>query len=365
MKWVAVDSSGSVIASLPSLVPGGSLRRTVGRYESQTFRLVLGGGIDPDWLFATTPMSGALIGYSGEPGNELVEWGGIILRRKRSLGNVVELTAATPEAYLDRRFTGAFSKTGRDQNLIVTDLAALATLGDARVPGSKGWPFQLEVVGAAGPVRDRSYADSDDKTIYSAISELAAVDGGPQWLTTWAWLHGPERIFPVLRVGSRVGAPKVLASAPVAFTSGMMQEGSLDEDYTAGRGANLLTATSTGTEGVRPQQSDGVLQSYRPVVEDRFTPSTSISNLGTLLGHARAKLAVEQNGAQTLSFKLARAAAPRFGVDWQLGDDVDVTIDGPAFAQPIEITGQCVGVDLDADSITPFLATSGGFDDGA
>lgn len=361
-RWVATDTTGLVIATLTSLVPAGPLRRTMGRYESQTFTLTVDPKIDPDWLYATTPMQGALICYTGDPGQEVIEWGGIVTRRKRGLSNVVELSAATPECYLDRRYTGNYSVTGRDQNLIASDLVTLATQGDADVPGSTGWPFRINVVGAAGTTRDRTYADQDDKTLYSALDELAHVIGGPQWMTGWEWTHGPERIRPVVTVGTRIGVAKTPGlSAPVTFTPPMMTSGTLDEDYAAGKGANLITAVSSGSGATRPQSSVGTLQAHRPVVEDRFTPSTSITRVSTLTAHAQSQLATEANGAQSLSFTVARQGSPRLGVDWNVGDDIDVILDGPTFPAPITTTGQCIGVEVGADEITPYLATSEGF----
>lgn len=361
-KWVATDSTGSVIASLTSLVPSGPLRRTIGRYESQTFTLTVDPKIDPDWDYATTEGQGAVIGYTGEPGSEVIEWGGIITRRKKTIGNVVEIAAATPECYLDARHTGDYVVVGRDQNLILSDFITLATLPHAAVPGSTGWPFEVQVVGAAGVARDRTYADADDKTLYSVIDELAHVDGGPQWTIEWQWRHNPERIVAVAKVGTRIGTPKTPGmSSPVAFTPRMMLDGTLDTDYASGRGANVVTAVSSGTGTTRPSQTVGALQPHRPVWEHRYTPATDITDPATLTKHAQAQLAVTKDGAQSLSFSLDRSSAPRLGVDWFLGDDMDVTLDGPTFKTPVTVTGQCIGYEITADTITPYLAADGGF----
>ena len=361
-RWVATDSSGYIIAALPSLIPDGPLRCTMGRYESQTFQLVVTPQTDPSWLSATREGAGALIAYVGEPGAEQVVWGGIVLQRERNLGNRVKLTAATPEVYLDGRYTGDYSVTGRDQNLIVSDLIGKAAGGHASASGSGGWPFTVRVVGSAGTARDRTYTDKDDKTLYSALDDLAGADGGPQWMTGWEWQHNPERIVAVATVGTRVGRAKTAGlSAPVSFTTRMMTDAAHVSNYSPGAGGNVVTAVSSGEGDARPQQTAGVFQQGRPVWEVRFTPSTSITKLSTLLGHATARLGTIANGSQVISCTLARAGAPRVGIDWDLGDDADVTIDGPLFAEPITTTGQIIGYDLDADTITPFLAQDGGF----
>lgn len=366
-RWVATDSSGYIIAALPSLIPDGPLRRTMGRYESQTFQLVVTPQTDPSWMAATREGAGALIAYVGEPGAERVIWGGIVLKRERGLDNRVKLTAVTPEGYLDGRYTGDYSVTGRDQNLIASDLIGKAALGHASAPGSGGWPFTVRVVGGAGVARDRTYADKDDKTLFSALDQLSGAGSesgaaGPQWMTGWEWQHGPDRIVVVATVGTRVGAAKTAGlSAPVAFTPGMMTTASHVADYSPGNGGNVVTAVSSGEGEDRPQQTAGVYQPGRPVWEVRFTPSTSITNLATLLGHATERLGTIANGSQVITCTLARAGAPRVGIDWDLGDDADVTIDGPLFPEPITTTAQIVGYDLDADSITPYLAQDGGF----
>ena len=361
-RWVATDSSGYIIAALPSLIPDGTLRRTMGRYESQTFQLVVTDKTDPSWLAATREGAGAVIGYVGEPGDERVVWGGIVLRRERGLDNRVKLTAVTPEGYLDGRYTGDYSVTGRDQNLIMSDLIGKAAAGHPSAAGSSGWPFTVRIVGGAGTARDRTYADKDDKTLYSALDDLAGAEGGPQWMTGWEWQHNPERIVATATVGTRVGVAKTAGlSAPVSFTSRMMTAAAHVSDYSPGNGGNVVTAVSSGEGDARPQQSAGVYQPGRPVWEVRFTPSTSITNTATLLGHARARLGTIANGSQVVSCTLARAAAPRLGIDWDLGDDATVTIDGPLFASPITTTAQVVGYDIDADTITPYLAQDGGF----
>lgn len=210
--------------------------------------------------------------------------------------------------------------------------------------------------------RARTYADTDDKTIGSALAELGLVQGGPQWFTGWAWTHGPERIRPVVSVGTRLGTVALPGLAPaVTLDPSMMQTGSLTESYATGQGANLVTAVSSGMGATRPQQSYGVTQSNRPVIEYRFTPSTSITDLPTLLSHAQEQESIMVNGSQALAVTLARSAAPQIGVDWNLGDDVAVNLTGPAFPVPVSAVGQLIGYEITADTITPFLAVAGGF----
>lgn len=356
LQWLSVDATGKVVAYLPSLSADGPLRRTMGRYESQTATLVVDLSTDAAWIEATSPFESALIAYetSGAP-----VWGGIVTHRSRDMSNVVKLTLATPEVYLDRRFATDYSVTGRDQNLIVTDLLGMAG-GVAGVAGSFGWSFTSAVAGSPGVARDRAYLATDDKTIYSALQELAGVIGGPQWLTGWAWTHNPERVIPVLRVGTRIGVAMLPGfRAPATFTEQMLTAFTFDEDYSSGKGANWLTAVSSGQGGTRPQATAYEIQPHRPVVEHRWTPSTSISNTGTLQNHADAALAQMRVGTRVVSFTAARSAAPQVGVDWDLGDDIGYSVNGPTLQAGITGVGQVIGYDVGPDTLTPYIAQGG------
>lgn len=119
LSWLAIDATGSILCDLPGLVPDGQpLRRTIGRVETAAFTLHVDDTTDPSWPDVTIPYASALIGYSGDVGSERVEWGGIIGQRQRGLDGTMKLSAATPCGYLDRRYTRAYSVTGRNQNLI-------------------------------------------------------------------------------------------------------------------------------------------------------------------------------------------------------------------------------------------------------
>src|SRR5690349_10092355 len=106
LKWLAVDTvKGAVICHLPSVTPDGPLRRTIGRYESQTASLVVTESTSPAWPNAVIPFQSILVAYDGPVGSERIAWAGVVLQSTRTLGNVVQLSLATPEIYLDRRYT--------------------------------------------------------------------------------------------------------------------------------------------------------------------------------------------------------------------------------------------------------------------
>ena len=363
-KWVATGAAnGRILANLPGLAPTGQLRRTMGRSESATFTLTVTDATDPNWELATREGLGSLYALvTDDDGADRVVWGGLVMKRDLSLGNTVTIAAATHEIYLDGRYTGAYVATGRDQNLMMADFVGVASRPVPTVPSLPGLPFQTVIVGAAGALRDRAYNDWDDKTVFAVMDELAHVIGGPQWLISWQRLHAPERIVPVVMIGTRLGNARMPGlAAPVAWSPKADVTGTLSRSWSAG--ANIVTATSTGSgTGVRPQSppqagtADG-----RPAWEYRFAPSTSITSTGTLTDHATAQLAQMRNGAQTLTFTASRATGPRLGIDFDLADDADVILDGPLFPTPLTVQGQIVSYDFDGDTVTPILATPGGF----
>jgi len=390
IRWLAVDVTGAIFAYLPSLTLGGPLRRTMGRVESQTASLLVDARTDPDWSFVAE-FRGALIAYDGDPGQEVVQWGGIVTKSTRDLSNVVQFSLSTMEAYLDRCYVGDYAVTGRPQSLIVSDLIAQFCTG---------WPITVTVVDN-GKARDRTYAAISDKSVFSLLTELAGVIGGPQWAMGWRWARNPDRITPVLMVGTRIGTATRPGMSPAAtFTTEMLTSFTLERDYGAGKGANLVTATSSAQGDTRPQRSASAVQPGRPVIEYRWSPSSSITNPDTLQAHADRALQVLKDGAQTVALTATVAGAPRVGVDWDLGDDIGYSVSSPTLglapARPatpavpvttmiplripftistssaavpavpetygvVDGVAQCIGYDVTATTITPYLAASGGF----
>jgi hypothetical protein len=264
------------------------------------------------------------------------------------------MTLATPECYLDRRYTGAYAVTGRDQNLIVADLVSQFVITHA------GLPVTVTTVGSAGTVRDRTYNDYDDKTVYSVLGDLMGVISGPEWTGHWTWDRVANTITPVLYVGNRLGTAATPGLAPaVTFDSAALLAGTLVEDFTTGNGANVVTATSSGQGSARPQAtSPNPLPSSfapRPMYEYRYSPSTSITDVATLQGHSDAVLALLQNGTNTVTLKATATAGPMLGVDWNLGDDIGYEFLGPAFPSGFAGTARCIGYEADDLYTSPVL----------
>jgi len=348
--------------------------QTLGRYESTNVVLPLVNA-PTNWLRDTLPGGAQLVllqqsfdvrgNLSGAP---VPVWGGAVNTRTRDESNTVALTLVTPDGYLDRRYTGDQSFTATDQNTIVSTLVELAAAGP-----SGGIPITTTVVGAAGTVRDRAYADQDDKTIYSAIADLMGVQGGPEWYIGWQHLTAPERYVPVLYVGSRIGQAATPGLSPAATFEmpGPVTSFKLVEDYTDGKGANAVMAYSSGQGTARPQSPvQSVVDPNRPTFEYRWTPSTSILDVDTLTSWATSALTGLEGGSNTIALSASATdkGCPQLGVDWNLGDDIGFNIGGldangrdlvPSCPGGYEGTGRAIGWQLELSNtptVTPVLA---------
>ncbi|QCB93294.1 hypothetical protein [Cellulomonas shaoxiangyii] len=310
LSWVAADArTGKVLAEMPDL----SCERVgvvLGAYTSAAASLPVPTAPE-GWARATLPGGAFLVLLDDDEPS----WGGLVTRRTRTLGDTVDLSLATIEAYLDRRYVRDRTFTGASQTQIVRLLVEeFAT----------DFPIEVEVAPSV-VTRDRAYANESDKTLLSVLTELSGVEDGPEFTVRWAWRHDPERLVPVLHVADRIGSPVPPDLGPAATfeAPGPVVQLELVEDYGAGKGATDVMAVSSGSVGERPQSPRQIAaQSERPPFEFRFTPSTSITEVSTLTSHAAEALALMADGARTLSLAAVIDQAPRLGRDWWIGDDI-------------------------------------------
>lgn len=355
-SWIAVSlRTGVVIADLPDLVCS-QIGKRAGAYTSTSATLPLPKA-PADWDLATLPGGAALIYLE----DDVPLWGGMVTGRTLSTSDSVPLTLATVEAYLDRRYVGDVAYAATPQRAIVADLVSRYVADAAGIP--------LRVDGGTGGVaRDRTYADSSDKSVYSILVELMRVDGGPEWTIDWEWQSGsPSRITPVLRVADRLGTDcgpgmKPAVTFEVGGSAGVTDL-SVEHSYTADSGANSVTAVSTAQGDVRPQSPAQVADDLiRPRFEQRFTPSTSISEIPTLTAHAAARLALVADGRRSVSLTSPIVHGRRLGHDWGIGDCVGFGIPAglaPAFPGGYSGQGRVAGWDMsltEPRTVTPILA---------
>ena len=369
LSWVATEArTGAIIADLPDLAVE-SVKRSLGQYEPATATLPLPTA-PQNWERATLEGATNLILLAenpSDPSHGVPIWGGMITRSTRGRGDTIELTLATLEAYTDRRFVGDITFSATGQNDIVKSLIDTYV---ATGPNG-GVPIRVQFATAGvGARRDRTYTDDSDKSIYSVLSELSAVIGGPEWTIEWEWQHGPERITPVLYVGDRIGnaVPAGLGPAASFDMPGSVTDVTYVRDYSSSNGATDVMAVSSANADLRPKSPHIVTPDpSRPTFEYRWTPSTSITDVGTLTDHARAAAAALADGLSSVSLAASMTNAPRLGVDWSIGDDIGFSIGGideagldtvPAFPGGLSGTARAIGWELTLGNtpiITPIL----------
>lgn len=309
----------------------------------------------PDWDAATLPGRTMLVALDDD---ETILWGGMVLRRISGPDATVTVSVATVNAFWDRRFVGDHAFSGTDQASIVTTLLSALDYKP---------PFVVDAP-ASGVLRDRIYLDDEDKTLLSILDELSGVENGPEIHTQLQWANTAKTLIqPVVHVRPRIGASQV---HPTQWTMpGCVTDFELIEDYTAEQGANDVMATSSGQGDTRPESRHQVATDLLAAgwcrFEDRFSPSTSITEVETLNAHAREELARMRDGLTQLTLKADLAAAPRLGVDWWIGDDITAVLTCPRFPEHIGPNGNHVPgyerrlrvmgweIDLDAGVLSP------------
>lgn len=362
LSWVSVNANnGAIITDLPTLRQDGALKQTLMRYESQTVSLPTWDPADPEggppvnWLQATRKGAVFLVALGEPEDNEprgVPLWGGMVVRRVRVPGGGVKMSLVTAEGYLDRVYVGDIEMTG-PQNLIVQSLVE----DYAQTGVKRGLPIRVEVAGGDGVVRTRTYKDSEDKTLYSVLSDLSGVIGGPEWTVSWEWVD-ERQLGLVLTVSDRIGSPPPAGLNPAAqfYLPGDVTDAELVEGYGSDEGANDVMAVSSGVEDARPQSEHQTNDTdQRPRFEYRWTPSTSISDVGTLTAHAQRALAAMKDGSLALAITANREEAPKLGRDWRIGDDIGFSIDAPEFPGKLVGTARCVGWELTDTTVTPLI----------
>jgi hypothetical protein len=311
-----------------------------------------------EWRYWTEPgrMLALLVDDDDRP-----IWGGVILRRIPDETVWVPLAMATLEHYLDRRYSGALS--------INADQATIAAALAQATVDTEGVPFTIQAL-PTGVVRERTYLDSDDKTTLSLLTDLMNLQNGIEFTVDLEWTDNTNTVLRyVLRISSRIG--KALP-APARFEHpGPVQKFTVPQDYTRENGANDVLAVSSGEGDARPQSQHYVDEDKLAAgwvrYERRWTPSTSITDTGTLDSYAAEDLNEKTDGLVELTLVADLGTAPRLNVDWWLGDDITAAItapslpartspDGavlPGYEERVRVVGWTM--DLDGRTLTPNL----------
>lgn len=326
LTWVACDArTGVVLADLP-LLRVERVGAVLGGYVTADAVLPLPGAPE-NWGRATQPKDTVLVLVDED--TEAPQWGGWVTSRRRDASDEVPLSLITFEGYLARQYVTDLTFTGTGQCAIVQGIV------DACVLAGSTTPLRVQVVGADTTTRDKTYQASQHKTVLAALQELSGLIGGPEFTVGWerTVVDGKPRYTPVLYVGNRIGTPQPAGLDPAATFEmpGPVTAFELVEDYGQGKGANSVTAYSSGSGEAVPSSATVTSgDMVGPKVEYHWTPSTSITESGTLDAHASRALAALAGGGRTLSLTADWDTAPVLGVDWSLGDDVGYRIGGPA-----------------------------------
>lgn len=194
VTWLGVDlQSGQIAAELPALYPNGTVSRTVGAYTSCDFSLPLA-GVSRGWEAATQPGRTMLVAVA----SDVPVWGGMVLTRKGGTASTVSLSCATLEAYLDRRYVG-------DHVFVQQDEASGIAAGLFADANMEGIGLTIDAP-PTGTLRDKTYTDDSDKTVYSALQSLMQIIDGPEWTIDLAWTDtGQTHVEKIARVRKRIG----------------------------------------------------------------------------------------------------------------------------------------------------------------
>ncbi|OKI22198.1 hypothetical protein [Streptomyces sp. CB03911] len=351
LTWLACDlKSGYVAEELPALGPAQALTRRLGASTSCSFALALPGA-PREWESATDQGRTMLVGADPTTGTPV--WTGMTLVRDGGSDPALDLTCATPEAYLDRRFPGDYSATATDATTVMAALATPALSG--------GPPIALDTA-PSGLLIDYTVLDSEDKSILSCLTEIAAMAGAPEWTVDCVWADAAQtHVQLVLRIRPTIGTQA--ASPPAVFDMpGCISRYRLTEQYDKGRGATRVTARGEQTQGVRATSTahtnSPLIAAGWPLWEHRWTPATGITSTDQLERHASEALALMATGAKAWSLEAVASRAPRLGTDWALGDSVRIQVDrSPRHPNGATAIARAYAWTLDprADRLAPIL----------
>lgn len=211
-----------------------------------------------------------------------------------------------------------------DFSLDVDDEAdAAATLITDVIADSFG--FELDVT-HTGQTGDHSYAFEEDRTVGSAVNDLASADGGPEWTMRVTWADEKHnRFIKTVQIAKQIGA----TVPSVTFEDVHLDSRTRNRSYARGNRATYVIATGDGSGPERPMSAPAVdgdaLDAGVPQWEVRIA-KTAVDDIDQLNRLAVAGLERRWSGIQTWEMRLAlkKPGCPVPGRDFNAGDMVDV-----------------------------------------
>lgn len=290
-----------------------------------------------------------------------VPWGGLVMRRQRSLlGRSISITAVTWPAYFARRHTPDLTYTATDKLTIARGLLTSGTgqRGTNYPPVSPHHEGITSGGSLSGELVDRTYLGSDRKPVLDNLSELAAAAPAFDWkLTPYMRTPGDLSTLAVrLDLGyprlGRVAPPGLVWRTPEAQAdrgrAGFLLSGNLVEDGStadneltglgSGSGPTQLRSTVTADQAGIPELAagyplfQGVLRSSTPDIRSQAALNAHVT------GMVRATLAAEVKVSAVEVRGDLHPALPLY----ELGDDATLNLAEGIDGQPTVIVGQMV-----------------------
>lgn len=343
IQWVTCDPvTGAVIESLPGLRLTSSLPGYVGRGDKIACSLPIEKR-PPRWRLGTDPNRVVLVAHYSDP-DQTVLWAGPIIRQQFGSGPTIDLGAESIHDWLSAQqlgtvFGGAYTAVGRDLSLILADM-----LG----PIAEYFNGTIDVT-LCGTLLDYSSDDTADKTCADVANTIMGMNGGPEYTLRWVW-DANGCLQTLITVAPHIGSVQtaVLLSKNLEWT--------YTTDYTAGRGATIVTATSTNSGTVRNQATqvatELIAAGYLPR-EHRFAPDTGDTAAEILDLHAEAKLAAIATGTVSVELSFHPDGPYLIGRDLQLGDVVEADLSNPDMPEvAATLTARLLGWVATADPIS-------------
>lgn len=371
MSWLACDlSTGKVIGSLPNLQVS-EVSRVIGDYTSSSVQLPIpavgGRGLKPSERAAlamarTKPGRTMLVAVV----NNIPMWAGIPLSDSWGTPATTPLGYASVDTYLRHRYVRDHDWDLQDTGSVIA--AQLLTDANAPIDGHGGGIGLVIDAQPTGRLESRKYRFYEHRSVYDALTKLMAA-GGLEWTIDIDWAPGQVGQFVSLiaRVRPRIGVaaasgPSAVFTANVFSSTGAASASyALDGDYSDGNFANVVYAYSSGQGQDQPVSDPAIdtaaLDAGAPIWEKHFQPEQSISSIELLGAHAGAELDRVRRGHSALNVEAVWNAYPRYGIDWQLGDDVGVKLYGHAHPNGLTGVRRAVGFRLQpsAGTIVPIL----------
>lgn len=360
--------TGQVIDALPSFDADGPLRSSLSNYDTGSGTLHLDGA-SPDWVRALKPGASWLACYDDDHPSHPIQWVGYTTSWQRSAGSDdVQVTLSTAGGYLDRVFVPDRSYPASDwgRNQIIADLISGLVVEQ---PIRRGIPLLLDYSGnGPTPTTDYVWQNTDNVTVLGRIQTLLAELGG-EWFIDWDWAAGESMLVPTFRFADKLGAASPGPQSNVAFEfPGALIDLAETLDYTDGKGSNAVTAYSTpsGSSTVVPV-ADPVVDNDpdRPVFDFRYQPAPGLT-VQQCLSFAQLAIGILGPGSKAyeLSVSTDQLDTRRYGVDYGIGDNIDVIVHAtdragqpvPAFPSGLVITGRVIAYEITSDAVvTPVL----------